>query len=118
MRRLILGVLVALVVGCATEEGLRKRLDPTIGMDEPALITYAQRPPTSSHDTEPVNGKKVRFLSWAVVGADTMPGYWQCIRGVCFVQPPTTYNYYCNLIFRLEEGIVQSYQYSGNACRA
>lgn len=107
-----------MVASCATEEGLRKLADTTLGQTEAQLVGRLG-PPDNVYTSDASNtGGAAKFLTWRRGSVGTAPGYVNCVGTYCFVQPATAYAVGCAITFRLEDGVVRSYRYEGNGCRA
>lgn len=125
MVRGMLVVTLVLVSACGTTEGYRKAADATVGMTEEQII---QRfgPPQNVHRADGTNTTLVagapnagsKFLTYLRGGSITIPGYYQCVRGFCWVNPPQTYTEVCETTFRIEAGKVAGVTFQGNGCRA
>lgn len=110
-------VALALVAGCASEENFRKAADTTVGQTEAALVLRLGTPDQIYDAPANASEPAARIITYRRANTDTIPGYYQCVRGFCWVTPPQTFVYACTLTFRIQAGVVRSYNYSGNGCR-
>ena len=117
-RPAILAILALSLGACATEANFRKAADAYVGRPEADLVARLGTP-DATHRTDTANAQAdgPKMLTWRRGGAVTVPGYYQCVRGFCWVTPPQTYVSACEFTARVEAGVVQSYSYSGNGCR-
>ena len=123
MRRTILAVVAsALLAGCATTAKYEAMLNTWVGHSEDELIRR-WGPPDRVYETS--SSKYLQFsrsASGYVPG--TPPSYQTTIVGNTAYtnavggSPGFAYTNWCNTIFELQSGVVRSWRWEGNACKA
>lgn len=122
MRRLISAVVLTLLAGCATTAKYEENLQGWIGKPEQDLVR-AWGAPNSVYATG-----GIKFLTYAKTRQGYVPGmtpsYQTQVIGNTVVSTPVggspghAYTRQCDTTFEVSAGVVSSYRFEGNACKA
>ena len=115
-------VLIGALASCATEANYEKILDSWTGSSENELLN-SWGPPDSVYES---GGTK--YLTYArgntVVLPGTAPSYQSTVVGNTMYTnpvggtPPLVMNRHCKTTFTIQSGIIVSWRWEGNACKA
>ncbi len=116
---LMMGFVLFLFVGCATEARLQQALNSTVGLSERQLVDKMGIP----HRVYQLG--TVKYLSYEYSSSYYVPqsqstsinGYGNMIWADTNTYGGYTVNHNCNITFVVERGVVSNWRYDGNACK-
>ena len=119
----IAAVLVALTVGCTTQEGYEQTVNAYVGSSEATLLANWGPP-----DQVYASDADTKYLTYARSRSGYVPGtspsyQTSCSFGICTAVPVGgsagfSYSKSCRTSFKLVHGTVASWRFQGNDCRA
>ncbi len=122
MKCLIAAAVLTLLAGCATTEKYEENLQGWVGKPELELVRVWGAP-NSVYETG-----GVKFLTYAKTRQGYIPGaapsyQTQVVRNTVFSTPVGGYpgrsvTRQCDTTFEVSAGVVSSYRFEGNACKA
>lgn len=122
MKRYCSLIAICLLVACATTEKYEAILKSWVGLPERELI-QSWGPPDSVYESS-----GVKYLTYSKSGAGYVPGiaptYQTTVTGnTAYTRsyggsPGYAYNLRCKTSFTIENEVIQSWRWEGNACRA
>lgn len=120
--RIAIVMLALLLAGCATTANFEKILQDSVGRPEADLI-QAWGPPSSVYESG-----ESKYLTWQRGSSGYVPGVAPTYRtyaigNTLYTQPTGgspgfAYTNHCKYTLELVRGVVRSWRWEGNACRA